>query len=154
MWRVRPLMGQKEERTSADHFVGWTSAGAGRLCPKHGLCTQNKLRTTIQRAAARSKSPVTHQPAGLPGSERHSLGLVAALGYGGCQSIEAQDTAAWSLLEKYSLIQWDKADKQVYLHAETQLMVSDLAPVLGPIVLRDSCLLVVHLTKLMRRSSS
>ncbi|MCG8340957.1 MAG: tetratricopeptide repeat protein, partial [Cytophagales bacterium] len=36
--------------------------------------------------------------------------------------------AVLSLLEKYSLLQWDKGDKQVYLHAETQLMVRHLHP--------------------------
>ena len=36
--------------------------------------------------------------------------------------------AALSLLEKYSLLQWDRANKQVYLHAETQLMARHLHP--------------------------
>ena len=33
-----------------------------------------------------------------------------------------------SLLEKYSLIQWDRASQQVYIHAETQLMVRHFYP--------------------------
>ena len=39
-----------------------------------------------------------------------------------------QTRAALSLLEKYSLIQWDRPAQQVYIHAETQLVVRYLYP--------------------------
>ena len=42
--------------------------------------------------------------------------------------LKRKTRAALSLLEKYSLIQWDRSAQQVYIHAETQLMVRHLHP--------------------------
>ncbi|MCG8452550.1 MAG: tetratricopeptide repeat protein, partial [Spirochaetales bacterium] len=42
--------------------------------------------------------------------------------------LKRKTRSALSLLEKYSLIQWDRTDQQVYIHAETQLMVRHLHP--------------------------
>ncbi|MEM7055745.1 MAG: tetratricopeptide repeat protein, partial [Bacteroidota bacterium] len=42
--------------------------------------------------------------------------------------LKRKTRAALSLLEKYSLIQWDRNSQQVYIHAETQLMVRYLYP--------------------------
>ena len=42
--------------------------------------------------------------------------------------LKRKTRAALALLEKYSLIQWDRSAQQIYLHAETQLMVRYLHP--------------------------
>lgn len=61
-------------------------------------------------------------PKGIP------LGFILTLDEKDSSLLKRKTRAVLLLLEKYSLVQWDRESKNVYIHAETQLIVRELHP--------------------------